>query len=297
MRTAFLTRALQAQPLDAIAAWAAETGFDGLEVDVASHMGGPSGVREGLDCVRSHGIDVVALTCFGFLLDSDSDKMHQTRDTVTATVNAAAECGGGLVVAFTGRDSRVDEDKNYLELARFLSNLGKVAADGGVRIALENWPGPRKDFIATTPGGWSRLFDLVDTANVGLNFDPSHLVWQGIDHERALEAVANRVFLAHAKDTEIFPDTLQQVGYYGPAWWAYRLPGHGVIDWQRWLGALIAIGFDGDISIEHEDAAWRFGPGTADDPHALQLRRDGLVEGLRVLHAAGAGSVRPVPQR
>jgi sugar phosphate isomerase/epimerase len=293
MRTAFLTRALQSEPLDAVAAWAADNGFDGLEVDVATHMGGASGIAGGIDRVRSHGIDVCALTCFGFLLDSDTDRANATRDAVTATVKAAAATGGGLVVAFTGRNTHLDEDANYQELARFLSTIGAIGEGGGVKIALENWPGPRKDFVATTPAGWARLFDLLDTPNVGLNFDPSHLVWQGIDHEGALQAVAERIFLAHAKDTEIFPDTLQQVGYYGPAWWTYRLPGHGVIDWRAWIGALQSIGFEGDISIEHEDPDWGFGPGSANDPRAIPLRRDGLVEGLRVLHEAGAGSITP----
>src|SRR5919202_1684059 len=97
---------------------------------------------------------------------------------------------------------------------------------------------------------------MVPVPNLGLNFDPSHLIWQGIDYEQALRAVADRVFLAHAKDTEIFAERLQQVGYFGRGWWTYRLPGHGRIDWRRWLALLDEVGFDGVVSIEHEDRDW-----------------------------------------
>jgi sugar phosphate isomerase/epimerase len=175
-----------------------------------------------MEAVRRHGVDVCALTCFGFLLDSDPAAMKRTRESVTATVIAAAESGGGLVVTFTGRDAGSSDEGNYRDMADFLVSLAGVAAQGGVKMALKNWPGPRKDFVAMTPAGWAKSFEMVCHPNVGLNFDPSHLVWQGIDHERAFEAVADRVFLAHAKDTEVFDESLQQVGYYGLDWWAYR---------------------------------------------------------------------------
>jgi sugar phosphate isomerase/epimerase len=122
---------------------------------------------------------------------------------------------------------------------------------------------------------------------MGLNLDPSHLVWQGIEHEAALRAVAGRVFLAHAKDTEIFPEKQQQTGYFGKGWWAYRLPGHGRIDWRRWLAALREVGFDGVVSIEHEDAAY----GAMRGP--LERRQAGLLEAQRVLtEAMGASASR-----
>jgi sugar phosphate isomerase/epimerase len=92
--------------------------------------------------------------------------------------------------------------------------------------------------------------------------------------------VADRVFLAHAKDTEIFADRLQQVGYFGAGWWTYRLPGRGRIDWQRWLTLLHAEGFDGTVSIEHEDVEWGWPGGT------VERRKEGLIEARRVLAGA-----------
>ena len=281
MKTGFYTAVLADLPLAEVAEWAAGVGFDAVEVDVARHLSGPSGIAAGVGAVRRHGIEVCALTYFGFLLDGDAATRERTRGGVAATVDTAAECGVDLVVTFAGRDQGLSEEENYHDLASFLTPLAERAGARGVRIAIENWPGPRKDFVATTPAGWSRLFELVPAPNVGLNFDPSHHVWQGIDHEQAVDAVADRIFLAHAKDTEVIPEKLQQVGYFGPAWWRYRLPGHGQVDWSRWLGRLRQQGFHGVVSIEHEDRDWGFG--TAGDP---DRRKEGLLRGKQVLEQA-----------
>lgn len=281
MQTGFYTRVLDDLSLEAVAQWAAAVGFDALEMDVARHIGSPSTIAAGAETARRCGLNISAWTYFGFLLDSDISAMEQAREGVSSLVDAVAASGGGLVVTFTGRDQRRSEDENYDDLAAFLSALAVRAEQGKVRIALENWPGPHKDFVATTPAGWSRLFSMVSSPSIGLNFDPSHLVWQGIDHERALKAVAERIFLAHAKDTYISVDSLQQVGYFGSGWWKYKLPGHGVINWKRWLALLAEIDFDGMVSIEHEDAEWGFGGGGSAD-----RRKEGLLEALRVLQDA-----------
>jgi sugar phosphate isomerase/epimerase len=281
MKMGFYTAVLADLPVAEVAGWAAEVGFDAVEVDVARHLGGPPGITAGVEAVRRHGVEVCALTYFGFLLDGDPVARKRTRAGVTATLDAAAESGVDLVVTFAGRDPGMSEDENYDEIASFLTPLAGRGGSGGVRIAIENWPGPSKDFVATTPEGWRRLFQLVPAPNIGLNFDPSHLVWQGIDHEEAVDAVVDRIFLAHAKDTEVIPERLLQVGYFGPGWWRYRLPGAGDVDWPRWLGRLKRQGFDGVVSIEHEDRDWGFGAGG--DP---ALRKEGLLRGKQAVEQA-----------
>jgi sugar phosphate isomerase/epimerase len=250
---------------------------------VESHVGDPAQAGAVIETVRGEGIDVCALTWFGNLLDSDPARRSAAHETVRATVDAAAASGAGLVVVFPGRDDTAGEDANYKQLADFFNPLSERARQGNVRIAIENWPGPDKNYVATTPEGWSRLFALAPHPNLVLNFDPSHLVWQGIDPEQALREISDRVFLAHAKDTEIFRDRLQQTGYFGSGWWTYRLPGYGSIDWTRWLALLGELEFNGVVSIEHEDPDW----GATRDG-SLSRRQDGLREGLRVLQAAAA---------
>ncbi len=283
MKIGFYTAIFGDRPIEEVAQWAAGAGFADLEIDFARHgEGNAAGVRKAVQAVRAAGLDVSTITSFGNLLDADPAVRERARSSARIAVDAAAELGVSMVCTFPGHDDGASEDDNYRQIADFYGPLAQHAAGGNVKVIMENWPGPRVKYVATTPAGWERLFSLVPAANLGLNLDPSHLVWQGIDHEEALRAVANRVFLAHAKDTEIFPGPLQQTGYFGSGWWTYRIPGHGRIDWRRWVALLREVGFDGVMSIEHEDRDYGAMTGPIDQRYA------GLLEAQRVLRESGA---------
>jgi sugar phosphate isomerase/epimerase len=283
VKIGFYTAVFGDQPLEMAAEWAASAGFDALELDAANHIGDPARAGEAIATVRRHGLEVCMLTYFGSIMEPDLAARERNHTNIAALVDAAGEHGVPLVCTFPGRDTSIAAEENYRQLADYYTPLARRAARRNVKIIMENWPGPRVDYLATTPAGWARLFELAPEPNLGLNFDPSHLIWQGIDIEQALNAVADRVFLAHAKDTEIFRDHLQQTGYFGSGWWTYRLPGHGQIDWRWWLSLLRAAGFDGVVSIEHEDRDWGWPGGTVD------RRKEGLIEAQRVLREAMHG--------
>jgi sugar phosphate isomerase/epimerase len=97
------------------------------------------------------------------------------------------------------------------------------------------------------------MFEAVPSDALGLEFDPSHLVWQQIDYLDALYHFRDRIYHVHAKDTEIVPSVLAKVGIFGSGWWRYRIPGLGIVDWSAFLSALYEIGYDGGVAIEHED--------------------------------------------
>jgi sugar phosphate isomerase/epimerase len=106
----------------------------------------------------------------------------------------------------------------------------------------------------------------VPSTAVGLEYDPSHLYWQGIDYLAAIHRFADRLVFAHAKDTEVMQDRLGQAGIYGSGWWRYRLPGLGELDWEAIAGALAEVGYRNGIVIEHEDPVFsgeRFEEGLA----------------------------------
>jgi sugar phosphate isomerase/epimerase len=277
MQIGFFTAIMGDQPIERVAEWAAGAGFACLELDMGNHGGDAGVTRKAVAAVRSQGLEVCCLTCFGNLVDADPAARERIHGITRTAVDVAADLGVDLVCTFPGRNDSISEDDNYRQLADFYTLLAEQAAPGKVKIIMENWPGPRINYLATTPAGWAKLFDLAPAPNLGLNFDPSHLIWQGIEIEPALRAVADRVFLAHAKDTEIFPQALQQTGYFGKGWWTYRLPGRGRIDWGRWLGLLREVGFDGVVSIEHEDGEY----GAMRGP--LARRQEGLLEGQRAL--------------
>jgi sugar phosphate isomerase/epimerase len=184
-------------------------------------------------------------------------------------------------VLFPGRDPTVSEDANYRDVADPVAGL--LAHARSLSLAIENWPGPHDDYIATTPEGWRRLLGLVRDPRFGLEFDPSHLVRVGIDVYPAYDGVKDRVKIIHAKDASIDAGRLQEVGYHGAGWWRYRLPGRGTLDWRKFLAHAKASGFDGVVSVEHEDSD--FGWPRLD----LTLRKRGEEEALRHLRKALAG--------
>jgi sugar phosphate isomerase/epimerase len=152
----------------------------------------------------------------------------------------------GLPPAGKDKMKVIEED-----CAQVFPPLLDYAASKGVKIALENWYATNIQHL----GHWHRLFEVVPNANFGLNFDPSHLMWQDIDYIEAVDKFANRIFHTHAKDTEVKTHIKRIVGNQGGGWWRYVIPGLGQIRWGEYIAALRRNGFNGVLSIEHEDDA------------------------------------------
>jgi sugar phosphate isomerase/epimerase len=143
-------------------------------------------------------------------------------------------------------------------------DLVRHAADSGVKIAIENCPmifshdeWPSGHNLAYSPAIWREMFDEFGET-VGLNLDPSHLVWQMIDIPGVIDEFGERIYHIHAKDLEIDGDGLFDHGILsaGIGWQVPRLPGLGEVDWQAFFSALYRVGYDGVICVEHEDRRW-----------------------------------------
>jgi len=147
----------------------------------------------------------------------------------------------------------------------FYGPLADQAAASGIKIAFENWYATNLQHL----DHFRALTEAVPQTNVGFNFDPSHLLWQGIDYIAAVEEFKERIFHTHAKDTAIFEDRLRRIGCLERGWWDYVIPGCGRVAWGEYLRQLRLCGYDGVLSIEHEDRA--FGP------------EEGFERGLRYL--------------
>ena len=121
----------------------------------------------------------------------------------------------------------------------------------------DQWPGGKN--LAATPAVWRqlfRMFDEIAPGTVGLNFDPSHLVWQFIDCQRALQEFAAQLVHVHAKDERIDRDRLYQVGVNGLGWHVPKLPGLGDVKWGEFFAALSDAGYSGPVCVEVEDRAY-----------------------------------------
>jgi len=150
----------------------------------------------------------------------------------------------GMPVAGKDKLKTIEED-----FAEAWPPIVKYAKSKGIKIAFENW-------YATLLQGldhWDRIFSIVSDDNVGLNFDPSHLFWMQVDYLAAVERFGKRIFHTHAKDTEVRCDRLREVGVLGRGWWRYCIPGYGGIKWGEYIARLKGVGYDGVLSIEHED--------------------------------------------
>jgi sugar phosphate isomerase/epimerase len=281
MKVAFYTSTLGDQPAHEVIQWAKQAGFDGIEIDVNRHLSDSSGTI--IELARSAGLDVPSITLFGNLLHSDEAERQKIRSRARAVAKEAIDARVPALVLFPGRNEQADEASNYEDIASFLNELASLSTDGRFRIALENWPGMQKNFVATTPQGWEKLFSKIEYPNVGIEFDPSHLLWQGIDPYQAAAEFRDRIFLLHGKDAKLFPERVQSVGY-GGNWWEYRLPGRGELDWRQFLTfAKDKLGFDGYVSIEHEDREYAWPNGD------VETRKTGFVYALGQLRQALAG--------
>ena len=156
-----------------------------------------------------------------------------------------------------GYDRSISLEENVPRYKKVYSNVAKVAEDSGVKIAFENWPGAgpfaEGASLSITPEAWGLMFDAVPSKQIGLEFDPSHLLWQWIDPFAAFDEFCDRVYVLHAKDTEIFEECVKRSGVFGKGWWRYRLPGFAKFDWRRLFAMAHERGYEDAVIIEHED--------------------------------------------
>ena len=260
MHVGILTAPLRTTPLDQVIAWAGTDGIRALEVDVrpGGHLDATA-VDDGLverlpGLLAEHGLRLSSLACYLPLTGVPADQAARSRATLEAAITLAGRLGVGTVGTLAGfpaagkdRFATIAED-----LPAVFRPLLDLAGQHGVRLALENWFRTNIQHL----DHWRALFDAVPDPCLGLNFDPSHLDWQGIDAGAAVREFRERIFHVHAKDVVLFPERLARVGVQGDGWWRYTLPGYGRIRWGDFVTTLRDAGYDDVLSIEHEDRAF-----------------------------------------
>jgi sugar phosphate isomerase/epimerase len=178
-------------------------------------------------------------------------------------IDAARRLGVGVVNTFIGRDPSLPLDAQWPAVREVWPALAAHAARARVRLGIENcpmlfsadeWPGGKN--LAVSPAAWRSLFQAVPDPCLGLNLDPSHLVWQHIDYVRCVREFGPRIVHVHAKDTRIDADRLYERGILGLGWHTAKLPGLGQVDWGAFFAALTDAGYAGPVCIEVEDRAY-----------------------------------------
>ncbi len=280
MKLGLLTAALPGMSLAEIAPWAAETGYQMLEI--ACWPAGKSDRRyagvchidvdgftksqanETLATLAASGLEISSLAFYPNILDPNPTQSSESISHLKKVIDAAVLLEVPIVGTFIGADQTRSSKQNLETFATVWPPIIRYARERGIKIAIENcpmvweqtWPGGTN--LAYTPAIWRQMFEIIPDDNFGLNLDPSHLIWQFIDEIRPIYEFKDRIFHVHAKDMEINREMLYQDGVLGCGFrWAIpRLPGLGAVRWGEFVAALYAIGYDYVISVEHEDRAF-----------------------------------------
>jgi sugar phosphate isomerase/epimerase len=299
MKLGFVSAILPELSFEEVVSFAAAKGFSCVEL-----MCWPKGKAErkyagvthidagGLDaagaakikaCLQQKKVFVSALGYYPNPLDADRDKAEFYVAHIKRVIDAAALLGVGTVNTFIGRDPMTDLEANFKRFAQVWPPIIAYAEGKGVRVAIENcpmyftkdeWPAGKN--LAFSPAIWRRMFQTIPSKAFGLNYDPSHLLWQQIDYLRPVYEFKDRIFHVHLKDAKIDYDRLADVGilstpleFHQP-----KLPGLGGIEWGRFVSALTDVRYDGPACIEVEDRAFE-----AD----LEARKNAIEQSERYL--------------
>lgn len=279
MQLGFVTAIFGDLSFEEVLKEAAGIGYDCVEV-MCWPPGGPDRKYGGvmhLDCTdlskaqaedaralcEKHGVAMSALGYYSNPLSAETDQAEAARDHILRVIDAAATLELNQMNSFIGANHTLSLEDNFALFEKNWPDIVRYAEDHNVRIGIENcpmlftldeWPGGKN--LAVSPEVWRRMFDAVPSASFGLNFDPSHLLWQGIDHLRAMREFKDRFVHVHIKDEKIDRERLYERGVMGLGWHSPKIPGLGDIDWAAFLRTLDEIGWSGPVCIEVEDRAF-----------------------------------------
>ena len=282
MKLGFLTACFPNLSLEQVADWAKNQGYEALEVAAwpdlgdrpftATHLQAGNVDASYISSVKkifaSRDLHLSSIAFYDNNLHPDQRTRDEVNEHVIKCIDTAAELGVRSVGTFVGRDWNRPVRENLQIAKDVFAPIVAHAKKKNVRIIIENcvmegWhPDGYPGNLAYSPELWEWMFEL----GLYLNFDPSHLVWMGIDPIAAVKPYISYIEHAQAKDIEINLEKRNKYGYPGKTftrenpwdvgWWRYRVPGLGEVDWRRLIDVLYEGGFDGTLSVEHEDPVW-----------------------------------------
>lgn len=214
---------------------------------------------------QEKGVEISSLAFYPNNMDGNLEKRAASNAHLKNVILASAKLGVNMVTTFIGRDQTKNVEENLEIVKEVWPSILDLAKENGVKIAIENcpmlfgadqWPGGQN--LMTTPVIWRKVFEILPYDNLGLNYDPSHLIWQRVDYCKPLYEFKDRIFHVHFKDIKIYEDKLAECGIlaYPLDYMQPKLPGLGDINWGSYVSALTDIGFDGYACVEVEDRAF-----------------------------------------
>lgn len=238
-------------------------------------------IKHILDYCKQKKVEISALAYYPNVLTEDPKEQEKIRKHLIAMIEAAPKLQVNTITTFIGRAQHKTIEENLELFQEIWKPIIKVAEEKKVRIAIENcpmlfdegqWPGGQN--LMTTPAIWRKVFSLLPSDYLGLNYDPSHFIWQQMDYLAPLYEFKDKIFHVHYKDIKLYPDKLRDVGImaYPLQYMSPKLPGLGDVDWGKYVSALNEIGYDGYSCIEIEDKAFEGTPKRVLDSLKLSYR-------------------------
>jgi sugar phosphate isomerase/epimerase len=299
MQLGFVTAILPELSLEKVFAFAAEAGYDCVEVmcwppskadrryagvthlDVTTFD--DSAAKRVKSLVDKTGVQVSALGYYPNPLSPNAEEASIATAHLKKVISAAKQLGLSGINTFIGRDWTKSVDDNWPRFLETWRPLMKHAESEGIKVGIENcpmlfgrdeWPGGKN--LATSPAIWRRMFAEIGSDNLGLNFDPSHFIWQFMDFVPALHEFSSRLFHIHAKDVRVDQWNLNEHGIlaHPAAYHVPKLPGLGDVNWGKFFSTLTDVGYAGPVCVEVEDRAYE---------GSLELRKDSLVQSATYL--------------
>jgi sugar phosphate isomerase/epimerase len=281
IRLGFVSAILGDQSFDEVIDFAAESGFSCVEL-----MCWPSGKADRKYAGVTH-VDVaslddnelakiknklaernIAVSGLGYYpnpLHPDKVKADFFIDHIKKVINAAVSLDLGVINTFIGADPGKHDDDNFAKFREIWPPIVQYAEQRNIKIGIENCPmfftkdeWPSGNNLAHSPAIWRKMFETIPSGNFGLNYDPSHLVWQMMDYVKPIFEFRDKIFHVHLKDARILRERINEVGILTTPLNLHtpKIPGLGDIDWGKFFSALYEVGFDGSACIEVEDKSF-----------------------------------------
>lgn len=281
MKLGFITSILEGESFEEVVDFAAENGFKCIEVACwprgkaerryagVTHIDVDALDDEKAEEIKGYcakkGVEISSLAYYPNTLEKDPEKRAEAVAHLKKVIRASAKLGVNMVTTFIGRVTDATVEENLEVVAEVWPDILREAKDAQVKVAIENcpmlfgkeqWPGGQNLF--TSPANWKKIFDILPDDNLGINYDPSHFVWQMIDYIKPIYDFRDKIFHVHIKDIKMYPERLKEVGTmaYPLEFMSPKLPGLGDVDWGKYISALTDIGYDGYICLEIEDKAF-----------------------------------------
>jgi sugar phosphate isomerase/epimerase len=282
MQLGFVSAILPDYSLEEVLAYAAEQGFGCVELMCwpvgkaerryagVTHVDATNFTQADAERIKGlaskYRVKISGLGYYPNPLAADPAERETTIEHIKKVIAASAMLGVNVMNTFVGRDPSKSIEDNWPMFEQLWPGIIAFAEQQGVKVGIENcpmlfsldeWPGGKN--LAISPNIWRRMFERIPSASFGLNFDPSHLIWQHIDYVRCIHDFGSRFVHVHAKDEKINADDLYERGILQLKWHTPKLPGLGSVNWGQFFSALTDVGYQGPVCIEVEDRAYEGG--------------------------------------